>query len=136
MQDSGTVIASNMAEYCKDITVEISNDTGIKHIYLKDIYTVAEIENYDGSDKRANGEHICMIIIKTNLATSNEYHKLLDENSDMVIGKISTTFNIKNEDTGSYDEQTIVSDKFNKIRSVEKLFLGPDTVSMCIKLAE
>ena len=59
MRDSGVVIADANAEYCKNISVDISNKSGTKHINLKDIYTIAELDDFS---KGSNGERLGIII--------------------------------------------------------------------------
>ena len=132
MKDSGVVIADANAEYCKNISVDISNKSGTKHINLKDIYTIAELDDFS---KGSNGERLGIIIIDTTLEESKKVYNVIKENSEMELGKVTATFYIQNEETKVFENNVVELDSYRCFRSIERLYLGPDTVSITIKLS-
>ena len=135
MKDYGIVVANSNSEYCKDISVDIANKSGTKHINLKDIYTVAELDDFSGKDTRAMGEKVGLIIIKTTLEESKKIYNTIKENSEIELGKVTVTFYIQNEETKAFENNVVELDSYCCFRSIERLYLGPDTVSIAIKLS-
>ena len=53
----------------------------------------------------------------------------------MELGKITVTFYIQNEETKAFENNVVELDSYCCFRSIERLYLGPDTVSITIKLS-
>lgn len=135
MKDSNIVLASDVVDYCKDISVDIANKSNIKHINISNINTVAEIDDFSGRDTKAVGEKILLFVLKTDLNTANFIYNNIKQNSEMEIGKVIVNFYIQNEDTKEYENSVLEFDNYCCFRSVDKLYIDSNTVSMSIKLS-
>lgn len=135
MKDSNTIIADNNAEYCSDISVDIANTTDINHILIPNVYSIGELDDFTGTDTRAMGEKVCIIVVKTDLNTAKTIYDMIKRNSDIEIGKVRATFNIQNEETRAFESNAVELDDYVCFRSIEMLYLNPNLVSIAIRLS-
>ena len=135
MKDSQTIIATDVVDYCNNVSVDIANKSNTKHITINNINTVATIDDFSGRDTNASGENILLLIIKTDLNTAKNIYNNIKSNSDIEIGNIIINFYNQNEDTKQYENTNLTFSDYCCFRSVDMLYIDASTVSMTIKLS-